>query len=114
MLFSNNGKFFRCSFVNFIYFLDAIPPEITCPDSIDKEAEPGLSSAEVTWKMPVYSDNLDGTDALTVTVHPAGLKPSHRFEIGSVRVRYTVTDTAGLSAECYFKVVILGKFEIRT
>ncbi|XP_033632271.1 sushi, von Willebrand factor type A, EGF and pentraxin domain-containing protein 1-like [Asterias rubens] len=89
--------------------VDAIPPEITCPDSIDKEAEPGLSSAEVTWDMPVYSDNLDGTDALTVTVHPAGLKPSHRFEIGSVRVRYTVTDTAGLSAECYFKVVILDK-----
>ena len=60
--------------------------------------------------MPVYSDNVDGTDALTVTLHPAGLKPSHRFEIGSVLVRYTVTDTAGLSAECYFKVVVLGTF----
>ncbi|XP_033632228.1 hyalin-like isoform X2 [Asterias rubens] len=87
--------------------VDAIPPEITCPELIVRNAEPGLSSAEVTWDMPVYSDNVDGTDALTVTVHPAGLKPSHRFEIGSVRVRYTVTDTAGLSAECYFKVVIL-------
>ncbi|XP_071787761.1 uncharacterized protein [Asterias amurensis] len=87
--------------------VDDIPPEITCPESIVENAEPGLSSAEVTWDMPVYSDNVDGTDALTVTVHPAGLKPSHRFEIGSVRVRYTVTDTAGLSAECYFKVVVL-------
>ena len=60
--------------------------------------------------MPIISDNLDDTDALTVTVHPAGLNPSYRFEIGTVRVRYTVTDTSDLSAECSFKVVVIGKF----
>ncbi|XP_038057864.1 sushi, von Willebrand factor type A, EGF and pentraxin domain-containing protein 1-like isoform X2 [Patiria miniata] len=87
--------------------VDDVPPEITCPASVVKEADPGLSSAEVSWDMPIIQDNQDGTDDLTLTVSPSGMKPPHRFEIGSVVITYTVTDSAGLSSVCPFKVVVL-------
>ena len=59
--------------------------------------------------MPTFQDNLDGTDALTVTVTPDGLTSPHRFEIGSVVIMYNVTDRAGRSSICFFKVIVLGK-----
>ncbi|XP_038054999.1 sushi, von Willebrand factor type A, EGF and pentraxin domain-containing protein 1-like [Patiria miniata] len=96
---SNPGEEVAC--------VDDVPPEITCPASVVKEADPGLSSAEVSWDMPIIQDNQDGTDALTLTVSPSGMKPPHRFEIGSVVITYTVTDSAGLSSVCPFKVVVL-------
>ncbi|XP_022091526.1 sushi, von Willebrand factor type A, EGF and pentraxin domain-containing protein 1-like [Acanthaster planci] len=87
--------------------VDDTPPEIiTCPRSVVKDADPGLSSAEVSWDMPTFQDNLDRTDALTVMVTPDGLKSPHRFEIGSVVITYNVTDRAGLSSLCLLKVVI--------
>ena len=85
-----------------------MPPVISCPDSVFTEADPGVSSAEVSWDMPVVQDNLDDTDTLTVTVHPSGIQSPHRFEIGTVVITYTVTDRAGLSAACAFKVVVQG------
>ncbi|XP_022091513.1 sushi, von Willebrand factor type A, EGF and pentraxin domain-containing protein 1-like [Acanthaster planci] len=87
--------------------VDDTPPEIiTCPRSVVKDADPGLSSAEASWDMPTFQDNLDRTDALTVTVTPDGLNSPHRFEIGSVVITYNVTDRAGLSSLCVLKVVI--------
>ena len=74
-----------------------------------KEADPGLSSAEVSWDAPIVYDNLDGTDALVVRIHPSSIQSPLRFEIGSVVITYTATDTAGGSSVCAFKVVITGK-----
>ena len=107
--FWRNYRITTAVFFHIFGFADDIPPEITCPDSIVKETDSGLSSAEVTWDMPSVSDNLDGTDALTVSVRPSGLKSPHRFEIGSFYIEYVATDTAGLSNDCVFKVVVQGK-----
>ncbi|XP_038060511.1 sushi repeat-containing protein SRPX2-like [Patiria miniata] len=82
-------------------------PSITCPSSISVEAEDRLTSAVVSWVVPVASDNVPS--GLTVT-RTQGTAPGSRFNQGSHAIRYRAADAAGNTRDCTFSVTVRGMY----
>jgi hypothetical protein len=82
---------------------DCMPPTITCPSAITADNEPGVCGAEVTYEVPVGTDNLPGA----ITERTAGLGSGAFFPVGSTTEQYTVTDVAGNTASCGFAVAVV-------
>ena len=62
----------------------------------------GQSYANVTWKVPIPTDNSD--DPLNIS----GLIPPQQLKVGYTHIRYDVTDSAGLRSSCVFSIHVKG------
>ncbi|KAI8509313.1 hypothetical protein Bbelb_131610 [Branchiostoma belcheri] len=82
---------------------DITPPHMTCPDDINMEAAEGENSANVTWAVPVATDNADNN--LPITVVPT-VWPPRLFSIGVVNVTYSAQDKSGNVAQCTFIIKV--------
>ncbi len=81
--------------------VDTTPPTISCQADILAEFNPAVGGAVVTYTPPVGSDSCAGT--LTAT-RIAGLASGATFPLGTTTNTFRVTDGAGLTATCSFKV----------
>jgi nitrogen fixation protein FixH len=91
----------NCSFT--VTILDITPPTISCPSNISVTAT-GAAGAVVNYTAPSGSDNCSGT----TTVRTAGPASGSVFPIGVTVVAHTVSDAAGLTAQCSFTVTVSG------
>jgi streptogramin lyase len=80
--------------------VDTTPPQIACPADVTAPTDAGLCSAVVTFPEPEVADNCG--IASVVCNPPSGSV----FPKGDTVVTCTVTDTAGLTAECTFTVTV--------
>ncbi len=93
----------------FLCISDKEAPVIYCPhDKLDVPNDLGKDNAVVTWDDPAVTDN-SGRDVQVVCDPPSGSV----FPIGVTIVTCTATDTAGNTAYCQFKVVVVGRCEMR-
>lgn len=83
--------------------IENTPPQITCPDNITVNNNPGDCSAVVTYTAPVGTDNCRNP----VTTQIAGLPSGSAFPVGVTTNRFIVTDGAGSTATCYFTVTVV-------
>jgi len=92
------GNAGTCTFI--VMVQDISNPTITCPDSIESNAAATDPFAVVSWDAPATSDNW-GVETVNSTIASGS-----NFDIGSTNVTYTVTDKAGLTANCSFTVAV--------
>ncbi|MCJ7765562.1 MAG: HYR domain-containing protein, partial [Thiovulaceae bacterium] len=95
------GNTATCSFN--ITVSDEEPPTIVCPGSIDRNVDPGVCGASVTYELPTATDN-DGAVVSVVLI--SGPAPGEVFPVGKTTVTYRATDSAGNFAECSFTVTV--------
>jgi streptogramin lyase len=83
---------------------DTEAPVITCPEDITVSNDQGTcdDDAVVTWTAPTGADNCFGF--VVTSTH----EPGDAFPLGTTEVTYTVTDAAGLTAECSFNVTVVN------
>ena len=81
---------------------DTQPPVISCPADIIADFNPAINGAVVNYTAPLGTDNCPGA----TTTRTAGLASGSTFPLGNSTVTYTVTDAAGLSTFCSFKVTV--------
>jgi len=81
---------------------DNQPPVISCSADITAAFDPAVNGAIVNYTEPVGTDNCPGA----TTVRTAGPAPGSTFPLGITTITYTVTDAAGLTASCSFKVTV--------
>lgn len=85
-----------------ITVVDNEPPTITCQADIIADFDPAVNGAVVTYTAPVGTDNCPGAN----TVRTAGLASGATFPLGTTTNTFTVTDAAGHTASCSFKVTV--------
>ncbi|MCA1750385.1 MAG: HYR domain-containing protein, partial [Flavobacteriales bacterium] len=95
------GNTATCSFE--VTLTENVAPEITCPDDITVNNDPGECAATVTYTAPVGTDNCPGA-VTTLTEGPAS---GAEFPEGTTTVTYTVTDLSGNEASCSFTVTVI-------
>lgn len=83
--------------------VDTTPPTISCQADILVSFDPAISGAVVTYSTPVGADACSG--ALTAT-QTTGLASGATFPLGVTTNTFTVTDGAGRTASCSFKVTV--------
>jgi uncharacterized repeat protein (TIGR01451 family) len=81
---------------------DTQPPTIACLSDIIADFDPAVNGAIVTYATPVGIDNCPGA----VTTQPTGLASGATFPVGTTTNTFMVTDLAGLTAQCSFKVTV--------
>ncbi|XP_045206201.2 sushi, von Willebrand factor type A, EGF and pentraxin domain-containing protein 1-like [Mercenaria mercenaria] len=87
---------------------DSEPPVLSrCPSDIVVTADKGMTSAAVTWDLPLASDNQDNTSP-KVEQTAGSISPGSRVDNGIVHtVKYVAYDNAGNpSEECSFNVQV--------
>ncbi len=94
------GNIGTCSFT--VTITESTPPEITCPDDIVTDNDPGECGAVVNYPVPEGSDNCPGA----VTELTEGPESGDFFPVGTTTVTYTVTDLSGNTADCSFSVTV--------
>ena len=80
---------------------DTIPPTISCPANIIADFNPAVNGAVVTYTTPVGMDDCGATTSQTT-----GLPSGATFPLGTTTNTFVVTDGAGLTATCSFKVTV--------
>ena len=85
-----------------ITVVDNEPPTISCQADIIADFNPAVNGAVVTYTAPVGTDNCPGS----TTVRTAGLASGATFPLGTTTNTFTVTDAAGHTASCSFKVTV--------
>ena len=90
------------SAVQTITVIDNTPPVITCAADIVADFNPAVNGAVVTYTAPVGSDNCSGA----TTIQTAGLASGSTFPTGTTTNTFRVTDAAGNTASCSFKVTV--------
>jgi hypothetical protein len=90
------------SAVQTITVIDNTPPVISCPSDIVADFNSAVNGAVVTYTAPVGSDNCSGS----TTVRTGGLASGATFPLGTTTNTFTVTDHAGNTALCSFKVTV--------
>ncbi|CAH3164729.1 unnamed protein product [Pocillopora meandrina] len=78
-------------------------PRIQCPLDMTTPTKTGQSYANVTWKLPVPTDNSNEHLILT------GLTPPQKFNVGTNHITYKVTDSSRLSSSCTFSIQVKDK-----
>jgi len=81
---------------------DTQPPVISCNADIITDFDPAVNGAVVTYTAPVGTDNCPGA----TTVQTAGQASGTTFPLGTTTNTFRVTDGAGLTATCSFKVTV--------
>jgi hypothetical protein len=84
--------------------IETTPPTISnCPSDINTNTGPGRATCDqvVTWTPPTATDDCPGT---TLT---SDHSPGDTFPVGTTKVTYTATATAGNTASCSFNVTVL-------
>ncbi|HEY5688066.1 MAG TPA: HYR domain-containing protein, partial [Yeosuana sp.] len=89
-----------CSFD--VIVTDNEAPIITCPDDINLNVDAGNCSAVATFATPTGADNC----SVASVTQTAGPTTGSAFPVGSTTVTFQVTDTAGLTADCSFNVIV--------
>ncbi|XP_039186257.1 sushi repeat-containing protein SRPX2 isoform X2 [Crotalus tigris] len=84
-----------------IYCRHIEPPQIRCPDSRERIAEPGKLTATVYWDPPRAKDSADG---VIKKLKRRGPEPGSEFSEGEHLIRYAVYDQAHNRATCKFLV----------
>ncbi|XP_058010538.1 sushi repeat-containing protein SRPX2 isoform X5 [Ahaetulla prasina] len=79
--------------------VDIEPPQIRCPDSRERIAEPGKLTATVYWDPPRAKDSADG---IIKKLKRRGPEPGSEFSEGEHLIRYAVYDRAHNRATCKF------------
>ncbi|QIA06263.1 HYR domain-containing protein [Draconibacterium halophilum] len=95
--------------------IDTLPPTITCPGSVSEiAAADSCSKTPATLGLPTYGDDCSVPELTYERVLPDGTTDNGigtvnalSFPVGTSTVVYTVTDNAGLTAECSFSVTIV-------
>ena len=88
--------------VTVIALPDTQPPVISCNSDIIADFDPGVNGAVVNYTAPIGTDNRPGA----VTMQTAGLPGGSTFPAGTTTNTFTVTDAAGNTASCSFKVTV--------
>lgn len=83
--------------------VDTTPPTISCQANIIVGYDAAAGGAVVNYTTPVGSDSCAGSLTATQT---AGLASGSTFPLGTTTNTFTVTDGAGLTASCSFKVTV--------
>jgi hypothetical protein len=104
------GNFSSCTFT--VFFVDNIPPTITCPANVSVNTGAGNTNCTQTasWTAPTTSDNCPTRGPVTlsyVTAPTTGLTNGGAFPVGVTTVTYTATDPAGNTATCSFTVTVV-------
>jgi uncharacterized repeat protein (TIGR01451 family) len=81
--------------------VDNTPPTISCLADIIVDFNAAVNGAVVTYAAPVGVDNCVAT-----TTQIAGLPSGATFPVGTTTNTFRVTDAAGSTAECSFKVTV--------
>lgn len=76
----------------------------TCAPSVNKNTDPGLCSAAVTYTNPMFTDNCTPSSGTTVRV--SGLTSGSQFPVGVNQVVFRATDAAGLTRLCTMTVTV--------
>jgi len=87
-----------CSFK--VKVVDTTPPVITCPSDVSAVNEPGVCSAVVAYPAPTATDNCGAV------VPSTDVASGSTFPVGDTTVHATVTDGAGHTSTCSFKVTV--------
>lgn len=94
---------------------DINPPAITCPASVNVQADPQQGYATINLSAPLATDNCSSADSLSYIwsmtaptfSSGTGLIPSpHQFNVGTTNVTYTVSDPCGNQASCTFSITV--------
>ncbi|XP_033099724.1 uncharacterized protein LOC117103264 [Anneissia japonica] len=97
-----SGNQASCSFT--VTVNDFESPNVSfCPGSLENTTAFGLPYQNVSWELPIVSDN-NGWFS-TVSTH----EPYDGFSIGITEVTYTFTDQSNNTATCIFNVTIKDK-----
>ncbi len=94
------GNVASCSFT--VSVSEDVPPEITCPDDIAVDNDPGACGAVVAYDAPVATDNCGDVEVELTT----GLESGVLFPVGVTTVTYTATDLSGNETTCSFSVTV--------
>src|SRR4030095_10373493 len=81
---------------------DTQPPAISCVADIVSDFDPAVNGAVVNYTAPSGTDNCPGA----TTTQTGGLPSGATFPLGTTTNTFTVTDAAGLTASCSFKVTV--------
>jgi hypothetical protein len=81
--------------------VDNTPPTISCQADIIADFDPAVNGAVVNYTTPVGADNCSAT-----TTQIAGLASGSTFPVGTTTNTFRVTDGAGNTAQCSFKVTV--------
>lgn len=85
-----------------ITVIDTEPPTISCASDLIVDFDGAVNGAVVTYTPPVGVDNCPGA----VTTQIAGLPSGATFPVGTTTNTFRVTDAAGNTASCSFKVTV--------
>ena len=95
-----SGNTATCSFQ--VNVTEPVAPEITCPDNISVNTDPGSCGAIVNYDLPTATDNCgEATIALI-----EGPDSGSLFPTGSTDVVYQATDLSGNTTTCTFTVAV--------
>ena len=83
-----------------LFFTAATAPSFTTPPNVTAAAPPGVSSAVVTYSLPVAAENV-GTPVVASTPPPGS-----SFPLGTTTVTSTATNVAGQTATTSFTVTV--------
>uniref|UniRef100_A0A671UN51 Sushi, von Willebrand factor type A, EGF and pentraxin domain-containing protein 1 n=1 Tax=Sparus aurata TaxID=8175 RepID=A0A671UN51_SPAAU len=84
--------------------IDAEPPGIQCPDNIVAETDERRGTANVSWNVPIATDN--SKEEVAVQVKPV-YTPPQLIPIGKETITYIATDRSGNQANCSFTVTVI-------
>ncbi|XP_033120310.1 hyalin-like, partial [Anneissia japonica] len=85
-------------------------PNITCPDNITVETDPGNTAALVDWMVPLPTDNVELTKSSPVADPDRQPPTAIAITLESPQT-YTARDTAGNSASCTFFITVEGDID---
>ena len=103
-LYAEDGSGNVDSCMSTVTVIDIIGPEITCPNNISVNTDPGVCGANINPGVPVISDNCSN---LTWSNSVNGEESAEGFfEVGETQITWTVQDQAGLTAQCIQLVTI--------
>jgi gliding motility-associated-like protein len=94
------GNATSCSFT--VEVIDVEAPEVSCASDIFMSNDEGACGAEVSYSLPVATDNC----AVTEVVLVEGFASGDFFPVGTTTVTYAISDAAGNTSFCSFDVVI--------
>ncbi|CAJ1086014.1 sushi%2C von Willebrand factor type A, EGF and pentraxin domain-containing protein 1 [Xyrichtys novacula] len=83
---------------------DTEPPWIQCPGDIVAETDERRGIANVSWDVPIATDN--SREEVAVQVKPVYTPPA-LFPIGKETIIYIATDRSGNQANCSFTVTVI-------
>ncbi|HRQ28483.1 MAG TPA: HYR domain-containing protein, partial [Saprospiraceae bacterium] len=99
----------QCSFT--VTVTDSQLPEISCPGNVNLTNDPGSCNRSYTVPVVTFTDNCPDP-ALSWVLSGAtsgsgtGYIGTRTFNVGVTNVSYTVTDGAGLTAQCSFTITV--------